>query len=339
MDPNGKIIESTTATDVPAPGGPSWESGRSSSFMAGVFGFLAGGTFAAFALFVLLFYTAFVAAMAYAPPGEGAWADYVEEFRLRCFQLDPGTGVMQTASVVLMLTEPLPLAGIFLVLWRGPLRRTWAGNRPAVFRSAAAALVLVGAIALSLLGFGNSGSAATPEELPFPADRLRTTLPVPAFDLVNQDGEHIRPEDLKGKVVLMTAVYSTCTKTCPMMLSKIRSVVDGLEPEQREKLAVVAFSLSPATDTRELRAATARTYGLEAPRFHFVNGMPAEMDALLDRLAVSRSRDEKTGEIMHSNLFYLIDRDGRLAYRLSLSQREQSWLGAAVRTLLDDPKP
>lgn len=311
----------------------------SGSFMTGIYGFLAGGRFAAFALFVLLFYTAFIAVMAFAPPGVGAWADYVEEFRLRCFQLDPVTGTMRSASIVLMLTEPLPLAAIFFVLWRGPLRRTWREDRRSIRRAAAAAFVVVGAIAFSLLGFGPMGAVAAPEELPFPADRLRTTLPVPAFDLVNQDGERVRLSDLKGKVVLLTAVYSTCTTACPMTLSKIRSVVDELDPKQRGELAVVAFSLSPETDTRELRAATARTYGFESPRFHFVNGMPAEMDALLDRLAVSRSRDDKSGEIMHSSLFYLIDREGRLAYRLSSSQRERSWLGTAVRTLVDEPAP
>ena len=299
-------------------------------------GVLSSGRFAAFALFVLLFYTAFIAAMAFAPPGGGAWAAYVEEFRLRCFQLDPNSGAMKTSSIVLMLTEPLPLAGLFFFLWRAPLRRLWHEQRRGLVPAASAALLLVGAIAVSLLGFGSSRASATPKELPFPADRLRSALPVPEFNLVNQDGNPVRLADFKDRVVLLTAVYSTCTTTCPMMLTKIRNVLSELTPEQREQLAVVAFSLNPGADTRELRAATSRIYGLESPQFHFVNGMPAEMNALLDQLAVARTRDEKTGQIMHSNLFFLIDREGRIAYRLSLSQREQSWLGEALRVLLAD---
>ena len=58
------------------------------------------------------------------------------------------------------------------------------------------------------------------------------------------------------------------------------------------------------------------------------------MNALLDRLNVARTRDEKSGQIMHSNLFFLLDREGRIAYRLSLSQHEASWLISALRVLL-----
>ena len=38
-------------------------------------------------------------------------------------------------------------------------------------------------------------------------------------------------------------------------------------------------------------------------------------------------------------MFILLDREGRIAYRLSLSQRESSWLITAVRTLLAEKSP
>ncbi len=335
---SGHVPEECTRAMAEGAVGPSPVRVHSRSFVVHrLVAFLGSGSFAAFAIFVLLFYTVFIAIMAFAPPGTGAWAAYLEEFRLRCFQLDPVSGVMRMPSIVLMLTEPLPLAAIFFFLWRAPLRRVWCEQRLMFAHAAGAALLLVASIAVSLVGFGSSRADATPTGLPFPADRLRTTLPVPEFNLVNQDGNAVRLADFKGRVVLLTAVYSTCTTTCPMMLSKIRQVLAELTPEQRSQLAVVAFSLNPEADTRELRAATARIYGLDQAQFHFVNGMPAEMNALLDKLAVARTRDEKTGQIMHSNLFYLIDREGRIAYRLSLSQREQSWLGDALRVLLADP--
>jgi cytochrome oxidase Cu insertion factor (SCO1/SenC/PrrC family) len=119
-----------------------------------------------------------------------------------------------------------------------------------------------------------------------------------------------------------------------MMLTKIRTVLDQLTPEERKQMAVVAFSLNPESDTRELRAITSKIYGMKAPRFHFVSGVPAAVNALLDRLNVARTRDKETDQILHSNLFFLVDRQGRIAYRLSLSQNEQSWLISALRVLL-----
>lgn len=299
---------------------------------------LAGGRFPAFVLCVLAVYQAFIALMAFAPPGGGAWGGFVEDFRVRCFQMDPRSGGMRAGSIWVMLIEPVPLQLMVAWIWRGPLRDlAKTGWRPFVPVGAAASLV-VGGIAASLYGIG-AAPTPPPVELAFPADRLRTALPMPDFAFENQDGEPVTLESLRGQVVLFTAVYATCTKTCPMMLAQIRTVVDALTPEERQGLVVVAFSLSPEADSRELRAMTARIYGMKAPRFHFVNGVPAEVERVLDELQVARQRDAASGEIVHSNLFHLLDRQGRIAYRLSLSQREQSWLSAALRVLLAEPQP
>lgn len=295
-------------------------------------GFLSGGSFPAFALCALIFYQIFVGIMAFAPPTGGVWGDFLEEFRLRCFKYDPRSGWMEMSSVWVMLSEPLALEAILFFIWRAPLRELWQSRRRAVAPLATSALLLVSAIAVSLLGLGRA--QAKPTELPFPADRLRSALAMPAFTLTNQDGQAVSLGDFKGRVVLVTAVYSTCTTTCPMMMTKVRKVLDQLSPAERKNMAVVAFSLSPEADTRELRTMTAKIYGMQAPQFHFVSGVPSDVNALLDKLNVSRTRDEKTGQIMHSNLFFLLDREGRIAYRLSLSQNEQSWLISALRVLL-----
>jgi protein SCO1 len=240
---------------------------------------------------------------------------------------------MQLSSVWVMVLEPIPMECILFLIWRAPLLELWQTRRSALARLAAFALVLISTIGASLAGLGAHQPEAVPE-LPFPGDRLRSALPMPDFRLTNQDGQQVSPEDFKGKVLLMTAVYSTCTTTCPMMLTKVRTVLDQLTLEQRRQMAVVAFSLNPEADTRELREMTSKIYGMQAPQFHFVNGVPAEMNALLDKLSIARTRDSNTGQIQHSNLFFLVDRQGRIAYRLSLSQTEQSWLGIALRLLL-----
>jgi cytochrome oxidase Cu insertion factor (SCO1/SenC/PrrC family) len=101
----------------------------------------------------------------------------------------------------------------------------------------------------------------------------------------------------------------------------------------------VAFSLSPETDTKELRTMIAKAYNFDSSQFNFLNGDPAVMSTLLNQLNIARTRDPKTGEIVHSNMFILLDHEGRIAYRLSLSERESSWLITAVRTLLAEKTP
>lgn len=298
--------------------------------------FLAGGSFPAFALCMLVLYQVFIAWMGFAPPARGAWGAFLEDFRIRCFQFDPEKGSIATGSIWVMIAEPIPLQLMLVGLWRKPLLDLWRRDRWLLFPISTTAAMFVVVIALSLFKLG--ARQVSPAELPFPADRLRSSLEMPAFSLTNQEGEVISPEDLKGRVVVVTAVYSSCTKTCPMILSNLRSVLDGLTSGERDELTVVALSLSPETDTKELRQMTARFYGMNSTRFHFVNGKPGEVNALLDRLGVARETDPETGQIMHSNLFFLLDQQGKIAYRLSLSEREQSWLPTAIRVLLAEKR-
>jgi len=298
---------------------------------------LSGGSFALFALFVLVFYETFVIAMTFAPIGSGAMGGFLEEFRIRCFQYEPRTGWMQWSSVATMVAEPLPLAGIIYFIWRAQIREVWRVRRRAVIPLAGAALLLVSLLGAGLAGVGNPEPPQ--KALPFPADTLRSALPMPAFKLTNQDGQTVTLADLQGRVTLVTAVYATCTTTCPMMLKGIRTVLDQLTPAERANLSVVAFSLSPETDTVELRNMITRAYHFDSAQFNFLNGRPDEINPLLNQLNIARTRDPKTGELVHSAMFILLDRKGRIAYRLSLSKRESPWLMAAVRTLLTEKTP
>jgi len=94
-------------------------------FIARATSFLSGGRFPAFAICALVFYQIFIAVMAFVPPAGGAWGEFLEDFRMRCFKLDPRSGWMEMSSVWVMLSEPLPLQAIFFFIWRTPLRELW----------------------------------------------------------------------------------------------------------------------------------------------------------------------------------------------------------------------
>jgi protein SCO1 len=308
---------------------------RSERLLAGLAAFFSTGRFAVFALATLFFYQFFLVGVVFWPPSGSVWGAFAQEFRIRCFQYNPQTGWMQWSLVLIMISEPLLLQAIIAAVWRGNLRQLWEKQRRVFVPLTSAAFVLVMMVASTLIG----SRANTPQaaEFPFPGDRIRTQLPMPAFTLADQRGESISIEKYRGKVVLVTAVYSTCTGTCPMILLQIRRVLADLSPEEHDQLAVIAISLNPEEDTVENRSLTVEQYyGAERSNIHFVNGNSAEIDPVLDRLQVLRSRNAETGQIDHSNLFFVLDREGRIAYRLSLSERHEAWLIAALRAVLAD---
>lgn len=285
----------------------------------------------AYAIAVVLLYKAALVALLLAPPSDTGFGQFAEEFKTWCFGYDPATGKLQMAWVIAMLTEPLVLGGAILLFWGSELRAVVRLRPRALAPSVlfAAATILAGGAALGALR-----SSPSSEELPFPAEALRTNLPAPRFQLEDQDGSPVSPQALRGKVIVLTGVYASCGATCPMIMGQSKRILAALSPEDRAEVVVIAVTLDPTNDDRARRAAMAAGQGVSAPTFRLVGGEPAEVERVLDDLAIARKRDPETGVIDHVNLFAVLDRQGRLAYRFSLGERQEEWLGKALRLLI-----
>jgi len=295
--------------------------------------FLLGGGFPSFALCLMLFYEVLLVALLLAPAGDAGLGAFAEDFRIWCYGYDPATGRMEWSYVMAMTVPPLMLAGVLVLLWWEPLAERLRRPRSLAPPAAAAALLVCGAAGL----FAALGAGPARGELPFPAEELRTALRPPALSLVNQRGEPIELSALGGKVVMLTAVYASCPHTCPLILAQAKRAVDELGPAERADLRVVAVTLDPAQDSSAVLAQLAGNHGLEAPLFNLVTGEPDRVEATLDAMGVARRRDPETGVIDHANLFLLVDRGGKLAYRFSLGERQERWLASALKVLLREP--
>jgi protein SCO1/2 len=289
--------------------------------------FFDGGSFPAFGLWVLLLWEALLAVMLFAPAGDAGFAD---EFRIWCFGYDPATGRTNPGLVMAMMGPPLVIAPLLALFWWEPLRAL-AARRGAWLAPGAAAACAVGLAAVAVLALGREPESDT---LPFPADSLRTELRAPELALTRQDGETVDLAALRGKVVLVTAVYSSCAMSCPLILGQAKRAIAALPEDLLGDLRVVAVSMDPAKDTPEALAELARRHEVSAPRFALVTGEPARVERVLDELGVARTRDPETGVIDHANLFLLVDRNGRIAYRLTLGERQERWLVSALELLL-----
>lgn len=290
--------------------------------------------FPAFSLSLLVFYNLLVVAMLLVPVSDDSFGRFAEEFKTWCFGYDPATGEMQTMYVVLMVTEPVALGAILALVWWKQLREALSRPRQLLPWTVSALLVVaVGAVAITGLG----GNTALEGELPFPAERLRTSYVPPDFDLVDHEGAPLRLADLRGKVVVVTAIYASCSYTCPMLLGQARRSIEALPPEVQQEVVVVGITLDPARDGPEQLAGMAKAQGVAAPLFRLATGDPAHVESVLDRFDVSRKRIGDTPVIDHANLYFVLDRAGTIAYRLTLGERQEQWLTSALRLLAKEP--
>jgi protein SCO1/2 len=291
--------------------------------------FFATYRFPVFTLALVAGFDALVAVLMLVPPGDGPLARLAAEFRRWCVPTSDG-GTVALGAALTFLSQPLVYAAALVLLWWRPLAELRGRLRAAAPWAAAG---LAGALVLGA-GLGVLGRPARAEAAagppPFPAEALRTAIPAPAFELSDQDGRPVSLAALRGRVVLLTAAYASCSVSCPMILAEAKRAVAGAGGD----VVVVAVTLDPARDDQAARRRLADAQGVAAPGWRIAGGDPAAVEAALDAMGIERRRDPETGVIDHANLFLLIDRGGAVAYRFGLNQQE--WLVAALRVLLEE---
>jgi protein SCO1/2 len=111
-------------------------------------------------------------------------------------------------------------------------------------------------------------------------------LRVPDTVLVNQRGEkvHFYSDLVKGKVVAINTIFTTCTTICPLMganFAKLRKLLGG-----NPKISLISISIDPAVDTPERLDQWSREFGPVGAGWTLLTGEPAEVVALLKALQV-----------------------------------------------------
>lgn len=306
---------------------------KGSVFFDKVMGFFTSWRFPSFMLSTLLFFTVALICVLLIPPAQSGLGAFAADFKIWCFGYDPVTGKPEWIYVIMLILNPVMLAGIIFMVWWEPLRAVIRERPRVLLRSIGAALLLTIACGAGITTFATPGASYGPA---FPADALRTSLPPPAFSLINQNEKVVSLADLEGRVGMLTAVYATCGYTCPMILSQAKWVTSALSEDELKGLSVIAVTLDPERDTPKMMSSMAAAHSIGAPLYHLVTGHPDDVNRVLDDMGVSRRKDPETGIIDHTNIFILIDRQGRVAYRFSLGDLQEKWLLEAVRLLLEE---
>ena len=135
----------------------------------------------------------------------------------------------------------------------------------------------------------------------------------PVFALRDQNGSRVSLGSLHGRPVLLTFMDSRCTAECPIQGRQLATVLRRLPAAERPTLVVV--SVNPSGDTpASIRRATEK-WGLAGPwPWHWLDGSRAQVATVWHLYGVTV--DPTSGDIAHSLVLYLIDRDGyeRTAY-------------------------
>jgi protein SCO1/2 len=129
---------------------------------------------------------------------------------------------------------------------------------------------------------------------------------VPDFALRDQNGRMVRLSAQRGRVVLLTFLYTHCPDVCPLTAAYLDRGARGF-PAVR----VLAVSVDPRGDTRAAVGRFVRSHHLGA-EFHFLTGSRDALRAVWSAYGVT-STSKADGRTVTSHTLYtlLIDQNGR----------------------------
>ena len=211
-----------------------------------------------------------------------------------------------------------------------------------------AILIAIGAL-IFLDGCGNDQSE--PDE--FNGTVLKDAEPSPQFNLTNQVGQYVSLESLRGRVVVLSFLYTRCPDVCPIITTQLREVQAQL-PEGESGVEFVAISVDPARDTVEAAQDYLERWELEE-EWQYLVGDLATLEPIWKSYFVDPYAEDPQGEpatpeprgavdalslaiaerylVIHSAPVFLIDREGRrrVVFTSPLNPEE---IVQDVRTLL-----
>ncbi len=231
------------------------------------------------------------------------------------------TGLPDAGGWLALTGQPL---GMLLVLFAGWGRDVKAGLRAAMER-VSGQLVLGAATALTIAGvLGVVGRVRVADARPFAtssteavASQLNRLNDVPKpLSLVDQSGRTVTLEQFRGQPVLVTFAYAHCETVCPALVNEVLSARDAL---RSPKPVVLIVTLDPWRDTPSRLGAIAERWGVSGD-VHVLSGEPDSVERVLNAWRVPRARNERTGDVSHPSVVYVIGADGRIAFGLRGSQ-------------------
>jgi len=297
--------------------------------------------FAAWAFVAWAAVTALWWALAFAPLPVPA--DWLASARLVCFGTLPN-GLPDTWGWTLLLLGPLSMLTFLVAVWGVELVETasWLAHRRAGAWSLVGLLLAAsaGAAAVSARVVAANESDAAVRALPASEEALpdgypRGTERAPELGLVDQRGERVDLAALAGRPAIVTFAFAHCTAICPTLVATVKRAAE-LAPEKTPAPRLVVVTLDPWRDTPGSLPGLANAWGLDTlPGAQVLSGAVDEVVAAHARWGVESSRNEQTGDIVHPALIFVVDAEGRLAYRfLGPSPR---WLADALARIAPEP--
>src|SRR5262245_54587278 len=131
----------------------------------------------------------------------------------------------------------------------------------------------------------------------------------PDFILLNQEGERFDSTKLRGKVMVVNFIFTTCTDVCPLFTAHFVQLQRALKNGPAGDLYFVSITTDPEVDSPKVLKSYAQRYGVDFQNWAFLTGTDTQMKPVWKGFGV-RVLSKGRGLVQHTSLTTVIDREG-----------------------------
>ena len=155
---------------------------------------------------------------------------------------------------------------------------------------------------------------------------------MPAFELIDQGGSIVKSDSLRGRVLVVSFVFTTCAEACPLITAQLARTQSKVRTEKLDgRVRFVSITLDPATDRPEVLRRYAERYGVDLASWQFLTGAADDVSRVVRAFGLSAVAHER---IVHGSLVVLVDDKGRIAERRTDLELDPDRLLGSLRKLL-----
>jgi protein SCO1/2 len=171
------------------------------------------------------------------------------------------------------------------------------------------ALAVILSLAVSLTaGCGGGGRAAAEPEPQFAGAALQPPKAISDFSLRDAHGRTISLSEQRGKLVLVTFIYTHCPDVCPLITQNLNDALQQLGTKRKD-VSVLAISVDPRGDTAKAVRAYEKLHHL-VPEFHYLIGSKPELLQVWKAWGVAAVASDPE-LVDHTAYTMLVDRAGK----------------------------
>ncbi|HET9056498.1 MAG TPA: SCO family protein [Chitinophagaceae bacterium] len=147
-----------------------------------------------------------------------------------------------------------------------------------------------------------------------------------------EEDKTIQLSDLKGKVLVIVMIYTSCKVACPRLVADMKDIRSKIPSELNDKIQYVLVSIDPEHDTPKKLKEFAINKEMDGEEWTFLQGDPESVREFANVLSV-KYKEISPMDFSHSNIISVFNPKGELLHQQEgLGVNNETTISTIIKT-------